>query len=266
MRLISAVTDTAVSNLSHKVWQMRHVQQKRANFMDSLIEKKQPVDTEHVADAYVPKVRVLTPIERAVQAFLASSKLDGYAEPFLELDLVKECPKPERVAQIINQVMCIIRYLCKGDPIFCEGALAAMLNELGNCGENVDDFTISLALSAGACAMGADTFKQHFIEQPHEQWKHAYIIEADPEIAFDDFMGMLQSMFATLQYTCPDFSRLIQHKDHLGDWVEDINTILEPMELKLVQLESEFKNCYFVLLKSFECNVLNGMMAEIADK
>ena len=264
--LLSAAKDTAISHVSHKLWQIQQKQKKRESFMDSLKTDKTHSDAPET-EAYAPKVREMTPTERAIQAFLTSSSLNGYADPFLELEPIKNCPNPKEIAQIFNQALCIIRYLCKGDIAFCEGALSMIVSELELCMENnqMDDFHVMRAFTMGACAMDSEAFKQHFVHQPHEQWKHAYIIKVDSEITFNDFMGMVQSMFATLNYTCPDFPHLIQPGDHLGDWVSDINAILEPMNLKLVQLDSDdiLKDCIFVLLKTFECNVLNGMMAEI---
>ena len=261
--LISAAKDTALSNINHKIWTMRQAQKNRASFLDSLNSEDSVVME---AEPYVSPKREMTPIERAVQAFLTSSRLDGYVEPFLELELIQSSLEPEKIARMFNQALCIIRYLCKGDTGFCEGALSMMLDELKECAENdkISEFTVMRALCMGACAMDAVVFNDHFVHQPHERWKHAYIIEVNTDIGFDDFMGMVQSMFVTLNYTCPDFSHLIKNEDHLFDWVEDINVILEPMGLKLFQLENDIlKNCLFVLLKSFECNVLNGMMAEI---
>ena len=265
--LISIVKDTAISSVNHKLWTMHKVIKNRHAFFDSLDNHEDTVKTD--SEPYSPKRHELTPEDRVVQAFLTSSRLEGYIEPFMELEIIRQTPDPKQIAAIFNHAMCIIRYLCKGDAIFCKGALSMMLDELRICMENdqMADFTVSRALSTGACAMESEVFKKQFIHRPYEQWKHAYIIGVNSEVSFDDFMGMLQSMFATLNYTCPDFPHLIKHEDHLGDWVADINGILDPLDLKLVQIENDYiSSCLFVLLKRFECNVLNGMMAEAGCK
>ena len=290
LQIVSAITEPAVTNINHRLMEYIQSYKKRKARIDAYIrepvlkptkcspkivtipkESKKPepkpennasvnIDTES-------SISELIPLERAIQSFLTSSKLDGYIDPFLELEIVKNCPSPEKYAGIINQALCIIRYLCKGDRIFCVGALYNMLEYISE----EDNFTVPIALRVGASAANSEAFDMYFEKNPEERWHHIYVIDVDWKIELEDFIDWVQSAFETQHYPYPDFLhhpeflRLIhlQEDDAVYVWVDAMNEILKPQDLSLEYIETEGDYYLIVLLNRMEANVFKGMMDSI---
>lgn len=288
------MAEPAVTNINHKLWEIIQKQKKRTAVRKACVNEpvskpqsapqvtpqvtpipkvtKKTVDetkanptTEPATNSAVPE---LIPLENAIQSFLTSSKLDGYIDPFLELDIIKNCQNPEKIAGMINQALCIIRYLCKGDRIFCVGALYNMLESVSPEAEN---FTLSTALSVGASAANSEAFDMYFEKNPEERWHHIYIIDVDWKIELEDFIDWVKSAFETQHYPYtdflhhPEFLRLIhlQEEDAVHVWVDAMNEILKPQDLSLKYIESNGDNYLLVLLNRIEANVFKGMMDTI---
>ncbi len=293
LQIVSAIAEPAVTSLNHRLMEYIQAHKKRKSRIDAYI--REPVSTPKKSapkTVTIPKntkkeeckpdspatsnmdanspIAELIPLENAIQSFLTSSKLDGYIDPFLELDIIKNCPASERIAQIINQILCIIRYLCKGDRFFCVGALHNMLEYLEMHIEDgsVDQFTPRKALQIAASAANSKAFDMYFENNPDEQWHHIYIIDVDWKIELADFIDWVNSAFDTQHYPCPDFLhhpdflRLIhlQEEDDVPVWVNAINEIIKSQGLSLEYIDSDGDYYLLVLLNRVEANVFKGML------
>ena len=202
-------------------------------------------------------------IARAVRAFLSSSQLNGYISPFLELEDVRGLEDAQTVAHIINQAMCVVRYLCKSDPIYCRGALARMMEYLrGKCSMGLGE-----ALGSGVDAVESEEFRCCFDEKPHEIWMHTYVMRISETAGWEEFRGMVQAMFITMGYPCPA-GVLVDNTDGQGgvtDWAANCNRALEAHELMLVELDGNASGVrHYGLLKPLEYQVLTGMLEEMS--
>ena len=205
----------------------------------------------------------LTPVQRAIQAFLTSSKLEGYVDPFMDLEAIKKMPYSHTTAHRINQAMCIIRYLCKGDPLFCEASLEEILKALDN--SHAQDFSAQDYLKIGADAARSESFQALFEDNPNDAWAHLHIMSIPDDASFDHFIGLIQALFNTTQTPYPNEINQIEHDDYpnITNWIQQCNQIIAPDDLVLVELKCNRETQDFALLKQVEFTVLNGMLKEI---
>lgn len=204
----------------------------------------------------------LTPAQRAIQAFLASSNIDGYADPFLDLDVIHNMPDSQTIAHHINKAMCMIRYLCKGDPLFCQAALEEMLKTLSS--DETPDNSVCALLQVGSDSVRSESFLNLFEANPHEAWNHLHIMSVHEPIGFDEFIGLIQALFNTAK---APYDKEISHISHTEDtdideWVRQCNEVIAPQDLILVELKCRPDTRNFALLKAFEFKVFLGMLGE----
>lgn len=291
LKIVSAITEPAVTHVIHKLWKIIPKQKKHKSAMDAYTrepvrqaEKNDPKvihikPTEKVPDikpdqptetAKTTIIPELVPLETAIQSFLSSSKQEGCIEPFLELEIVRNSPDPEGIAKKINQALCIIRYLCKGDRIFCVGALYCIIEYIANLDD--EPFTAQAALVVGASAAESEAFDMYFEHNSEERWHHIYIIHVDWKVELEDFIDWVQAAFKTLHYPYPDFLhqeeflRLIHHQqdDCVYVWVDAINEILKPQNLFLEHIDGYDGDYHlFVLFNQIEVNVYKDMVRNI---
>lgn len=261
--------------LAHKLWKSirpGEEESKKSSDSDDVVDAPHK-GSEESPQSVVEKdnVREVSVLERAVRAFLSSTQLDGYVTPFLEIDEIKQLSDPEQTANAVNQAMCIIRYLSKSDPVFCRGALSRMIEAIREEGA----ITVREALSLGAEATCTTEFQGQFEKNPHDKWKHIYIMSVHDEASRDEFCGMLLAMFNTVEYSYP--SALIKEAvgcdGGVAEWAKACGIALKSQDLVLAHLE-----CYhpdgdpwfgqeinhYVLLKPLEYQALCGMLEAIS--
>ena len=256
--LVSSLANDVMDKVSHALWP--YVRSERPSKVS-----KQPDTTAKRAPAEVKSPKITQPepiseVAQTVQLFLSFSHLDGYVSPFLKLDCVRQREDADAVAKVLNEAMCIMRYLCDSDVAFCEGALDRMVSLV----EMHDSITFADAWFNGCDAARSKEFLAHFKGNPHETWKHQFVVHIRSDAQFDEFIAQIQALYYTKGYACTDIGRDMTHDDiDHENWLGACAAQMHDAEHKLVLLgECSHQDLYLTLLKPLELNVLRGMLSE----
>lgn len=261
--LASSLADAALDKVSHALLPLFRTENKkhRAGEKKPTVVHRSPSSaaSETAAVAEPPKPSV---IAQTVQLFLSFSHLDGYVSPFLKLDCVRQREDADAVAKVLNEAMCIMRYICQSDIAFCEGALERMVDLV----EAHDDMEITFtdAWINGCNAAKSSEFLAHFKSNSHESWQHQYVVTIPGNAGFDEFIAQIQALYYTKGYACTEIGRGMAHDgiDH-ENWLAACAEQMKDAEHKLVSMGKYSSNTMcLTLLKPLELNVLRGMLSE----
>ena len=260
--LASSLADAALDKVSHALLPLFRTEDKPRRAVEkkaAVRREPEPAASNAAAVAEPPK---LSEIAQTVQLFLSFSHLDGYVSPFLKLDCVRQREDADAVAKVLNESMCIMRYLCQSDVAFCEGALDCMV-ALVEMHDSME-ITFTDAWFNGCDAAKSKEFLAHFKANPHESWQHQYIVHIRSDAQFDEFIAQIQALYYTKGYACTDIGRDMTHDDiDHENWLAACAAQMQDAEHKLVSLgRCSRGDLYLTLLKPLEQNVLRGMLSE----
>ena len=259
--LAASLADAALDKVSHALLPLFRTERKPRRVVEkksAVRREPKPAASNAAAVSEPPKPSV---IAQTVQLFLSFSHLDGYVSPFFKLDCVSRREDADAVAKVLNEAMCIMRYLCQSDVAFCEGALDCMVDLVEM--HSFMEITFADAWINGCDAAKSKEFLAHFKDNPHESWHHQYVVHIRNDAGFDEFIAQIQALYYTKGYACTDIGRNVVHDaiDH-DNWLAACAAQMQDAEHKLVSLgKYSNEDMYLTLLKPLELNVLRGMLS-----
>ena len=256
--LVSSLANDAIDKVSHALWPyFRSERPSKVARGTNRVPKGASIELKS-HDNTQPQPP--SEVAQAVQLFLSFSHLDGYVSPFLKIECVKQREDADAVANVLNEAMCIMRYLCQSDVAFCEGALQRMVDFVGM--HDFGEITFTDAWINGCDAARSQDFLAHFKANSHEMWQHQYVVHIRSDAQFDEFIAQIQALYYTKGYACTDIGRDIAVIDH-ENWLAACAAQMQDAEHKLVSLgKCSNHDMYLTLLKPLELNVLRGMLSE----